>query len=120
MSSKESKKVLLQRRLQHWENLYDKLRDSLRKTGYICPGSVARRFMPCGKSYCRCMKDPSKLHGPYYEWTRKWRGKTIAVRLTADQAGLYQQWIENRRGLRTVIAQMHQISTRIAKLKCTL
>jgi len=33
---------------------------------YALPGTMARRFMRCGKSNCRCKTDPPALHGPYW------------------------------------------------------
>ena len=71
--------------------------------------------MPCGKPSCRCAGDPSKRHGPYYEWTRKLGGKTATVRLTAEQARLYEEWIENRRRLKKIMARMQEVSIQVAK-----
>lgn len=102
-------------RLRRLESLYGELVRSLGKTGYIFPGSIATRFMPCGKPYCRCATDPSKRHGPYYEWTRKLAGKTVSVRLTAEQARLYKGWIGNRRQLKKILTRMQAVSIQIAE-----
>jgi hypothetical protein len=75
-------------------------------------GTVQRRFMPCGKSGCRCQADPPKLHGPYYQWTRKVKGKTVTVRLTEEQARLMEEWIDNGRLLDRLVADMERISHR--------
>lgn len=101
--------------LRRLERLYDGFKQSLIEVGFILPGSVVERFMPCGKPTCRCAADPGQRHGPYYEWTRKLRGKTATVRLTAVQARLYQDWIENRRKLKKILARMHAVSVRAAE-----
>src|ERR1019366_1362880 len=44
---------------------------------YALPGTLARRFMRCGKTNCRCKSDPPPLHGPYLHWTRTVAGKTV-------------------------------------------
>lgn len=69
-----------------------------------------RRFMPCGTPGCGCHTTTAKLHGPYYQWTRKVRGKTVTVRLSAQQAKLVQAWIANGRRLDRIIAQMEKRS----------
>ncbi len=113
MSSRPSlSKQDRQRRLRQ---AYERLTRSLAEVGYIFPGTVTKRFIPCGKSSCRCAGDPVQRHGPYYEWTRKVRGKTATVRLTAEQARLYQEWIGNRRGLRKILARMQALSIRAAQ-----
>ncbi len=68
----------------------DRLKDQIAQVGFVCPGSVVRRYMPCGKPGCRCQADPPTLHGPYWQYSHKVAGKTITRRLTQDQARLYQ------------------------------
>lgn len=112
-----SRQITLPRhdRLRRLESLYGELLRSLGGIGHIFPGSIATRFMPCGKSYCGCATDSSKRHGPYYEWTRKLAGKTVSVRLTAEQAQLYKGWIVNRRRLKKILTRMQAVSIRIAE-----
>ena len=95
------------------ENRFRILKESLASIGPLRRGTVLRRFMPCGKSSCRCQADPPKLHGPYYEWTRKVRGKTVSVRLTPNQARLVKQWIANSRRLARIVAAMEGASDRM-------
>jgi hypothetical protein len=104
-------------RLRRLESLYGELVRSLSSFGYIFPGSVATRFMPCGKPSCRCATDSNKRHGPYYEWTRKVAGKTVSARLTAEQARLYKGWIGNRRQLKKILTRMQTISVQVAEAR---
>ena len=46
---------------------------------YALPGTLARRFMRCGQTNCRCKADPATPHGPY------WSGIDL---------GLVAHWIE--------------------------
>ncbi len=92
------------------EQRFTALKASLAKIGWFRRGSVQRRFMPCGKSGCRCQADPPVLHGPYYQWTRKVKGKTVTVRLTAEQARLMLTWIANGQELERIVAQMERVS----------
>jgi len=75
--------------------------------------------MPCGKPSCRCATDVTKRHGPYYEWTRKLKGKTVTVRLTAEQARRYEDWIQNRRKLKKILMRMQTVSIQAAQTQPT-
>ncbi len=94
---------------------YDKLKRSILPLGYIRRGSLVPRFMPCGKPGCHCLARSPKLHGPYNQWTRKIRGKTVTVRLTQNQARRLSEWIANSRRFDSILAQMESVSMRITE-----
>lgn len=94
---------------------YDALKRAVRALGPIRRGSLVRRFMPCGKPGCCCQASPPELHGPYYQWTRKVRGKTVTVRLTREEARLFEEWISNGRQLDKIVARMEAVSLRITE-----
>ena len=79
---------------------------------YALPGTLARRYMRCGKETCRCKADPPMLHGPYLHWTRTVAGKTETRTLTQEQAQRYQPWFDNARRLRNLIAELEAHSLR--------
>ena len=89
---------------------FEALKQQILRIGYVRPGSLVRRFMPCGKPGCRCMADPPQLHGPYYQWTYRVKGKTRTVRLTEQQARFCEQCVENHRQLRRIVRKMEQHS----------
>ena len=97
------------------ETRYDGLKRAILALGPIRRGSLVRRFMPCGKSGCCCQASPPALHGPYYQWTRKVRGKTLTVRLTRAEARLFEEWISNGRQLDKIVTQMEAVSLRITE-----
>ncbi len=75
-------------------------------SGYALPGTLASRFMRCGKSNCRCKAEPPVLHGPYLHWTRTIAGKTMTRTLTPEQAERYQPWFDNARRLRQALTEL--------------
>lgn len=97
------------------EQRFRALKASLAEVGWFRRGTVQRRFMPCGKPGCRCQANPPVLHGPYYQWTRKVKGKTVTVRLTAEQARLMLKWIANGREIDRRVAQMERVSLRLTE-----
>lgn len=97
------------------EQRFSTLKAALAEIGWFRRGSVQRRLMRCGTAGCRCQANPPKLHGPYYQWTRKVKGKTVTVRLTQEQAGLMRQWIDNGRRLEGIVADMERVSQRMTE-----
>ena len=97
------------------ENRFETLKASLADLGPFRRGTVLRRFVRCGRPGCRCQVDPPQLHGPYYEWTRKVKGKTVSVRVTKEQARLLKQWIANARRLDKIVADMQLVSSGITE-----
>jgi hypothetical protein len=92
---------------------FETLKRAVCDVGPIRRGSVVRRFVPCGKPGCRCQAKPPQLHGPYYQWTRYLRGKTVTVRLTEEEAEHIREWIENGRKLNRIVAEMEKLSLRM-------
>ena len=81
-----------------------------------CAVALIDRRVACGKTTCRCHRDPDARHGPYHYWTRKARGKTVGMHLTEDEVVLYQEWIENNRELERIVTEMRDISSRVLAL----
>jgi hypothetical protein len=97
-------------RLESYEAELRRLGAQLADIGFVSPGSLLQRYTSCGKAGCRCQDDPPQLHGPYWQWTRAVAGKTITRRVSDEQVPLYQSWIENRRRLRKIIADIEEVS----------
>jgi len=103
-------------RLASYEHRYRELAAQLAQIGLISVGSVTRRYTRCATPGCKCNNDPPQPHGPYYQWTAKENGKTVTRRLNADEARLYQEWIDNDRRMRRLIQQMRQVAAKAGQL----
>lgn len=101
----------LQAALERCRADYEGAKAALGEIGFICEGSLAEIRTCCRNPRCRC-SDPARRHGPYWQLTWKEAGKTVSRRLSAEEAQLYREWIENRRALESVIRQMQAISRR--------
>lgn len=86
------------------------LRGELGGLGYFFKGTVLKRMMKCGQDRCACHHDPSKRHGPYFEWTYKVKGKTINKRLRPEEVPLYQAATQQYRKLKLLLARMERLS----------
>jgi hypothetical protein len=82
---------------------------AIARTGMVLPGSITQRATRCGHPRCACHADPPRLHGPYWQWTRKIAAKTICRWLSPDQQHDYQAWIDNDRRLRELLTRLEAL-----------
>src|ERR1700733_12373392 len=78
-------------------------------TGMVLPGSITERRTRCGRRNCGCHADPPRLHGPYWQWTRKIAAKTIGRWLSDSQHRDYQPWIANDRRLHEQLSRLEAL-----------
>jgi len=105
-----------EQRLRAYAQAYRRLAAQLAETGYLWPGSISEQRLTCGKPSCACHQDPARRHGPYVYWSTKVKGRTVNRLLGSEQAGLYREWIENRRNLDQLQRQMLKLSRKVAPL----
>src|SRR5260221_8110878 len=82
---------------------------AIARTGMVLPGSLIERRTRCGRSNCGCHASPPRLHGPYWQWTRKIAARTICRWLSAEQNDDYQAWIDNDRRLRELLTRLETL-----------
>ncbi len=85
------------------------------KLGYCLPGSLVQRTSRCGTPTCVCHTDSSRLHGPYWSWTRKVNGKTVTRNLSSAQVERYRPWFDNANRLRALTAELGALSAEAAE-----
>ena len=77
-------------------------------THHAAPGHPSHRHA-LGRRNCACHADPPRLHGPYWQWTRKVAAKTVCRWLSADQHRDYTIWIDNDRQLHELLARLEAL-----------
>jgi hypothetical protein len=109
------KEAIIMKKLDSLRTLrqrYAVLATRLGKLGLVLQGTITKRTI--------VRQDPDnpgkeKAYGPYYQWTRKQRGKTVTVNLTASQAKTYQKAIDNHRKMEKIINEMRALSLQICE-----
>lgn len=101
-------------RLRPYRRRVRQLAAQLARTGFLTKGTVIRHYARCGNPDCRCRRDPSQRHGPYYRWSTKLAGKTVTRHLSDEEGRLYVEWIAERRRVREILDQIERISERAA------
>jgi len=100
MPDKTSKMIQLDR--------YESLKRSLLSLGPIAQGSIWPRTIRRKDSRGR-----TREFGPYYQWTKKERAKTVLVNLSASEAKVYGRAIREHRKMEKVLAQMRAASLKL-------
>ncbi len=77
------------------------LQRKLAQLGPMHPGSLSKQYNVCGKLSCRC-KDPQNphKHGPYYQLSFTWRGKSRTRFVRAERLADVRQKISNYKRFR--------------------
>lgn len=96
--------------LDRYRRRFEQLKRELQRLEYFSKGTVLKRMMKCGKAQCACRTDPTRRHGPYFEWTYKANGKTVNVKLTPDAAPLYKAASQQYRKLKTLLRRLDRVS----------
>lgn len=96
--------------LDRYRRRFEELKRELQHLEYFCKGTILKRMMKCGKAQCACRTDPTRRHGPYFEWTYKANGKTVNVKLTPDAAPLYKAASQQYRKLKTLLRRLERLS----------
>ena len=89
---------------------FRQLKRELENLEYFCKGTVLERKMKCGQPGCACHQNPSKRHGPYWEWTYKAQGKTMNVRLSAAAGPIYKAGSLQYRKWKLLLSRLEQLS----------
>jgi hypothetical protein len=107
---KKSRRVPPDQRLAGYLQEFAGLKQQIYDGEYFCKGTVLKRMMKCGQQRCACHKDPTKRHGPYFEWTYKANGKTVNQRLRPEEAAVYKAATQQYRRLKWVLTRMEALS----------
>jgi hypothetical protein len=107
---KKTKSIQTNTLLAGFAQTFTVLKQELEQLSYFCKGTVLERMMKCGQQRCACHQDPSKRHGPYFEWTYKEKGKTVNRRLRPEEAPIYEAATQQYRKLQSVLKRMEQVS----------
>ncbi len=90
-----------------------KLHKELSRYGRMMRGSMVKRYHKCGKKNCICHKDPSQLHGPYYYYTRKVKGKTVGGVYSTEESEIIKPCLESYKAVSGIVREISELSERI-------
>lgn len=89
----------------------------LAKASESLRGSLIERFLPCGKSGCKC-KQGGELHGPaYYVSVTYPKGKTRQVYVSKDARPIVERWLENYQEIYAALEEISAINLELIRAK---
>jgi hypothetical protein len=112
--------AVLSAELERLEQHFATLRDELGTVQPFLKGSVSSYYNVCSSPGCRCKRDPAYRHGPYYQWSTKERGKTVARILKGGTLDEYRDFVDNHRRLKALMSQLQTCSKEILACRVAL
>ena len=92
------------------------IRRQIAAMGFVAQGTVSKLTKVCGRPNCRCAEDPQARHGPYYEWTRREKGRYVHTVVSAEQAQELIAAIDNHKRVLALLARWSTETARAIKL----
>jgi len=92
------------------------IKRELSQLGLLHPGSVSEQYNICGTPGCHC-KDPKnpQKHGPYYQLSYGWRGKSSTLFVRADQVGAMREKTANYKHMQELIKEWVDLSMELER-----
>ena len=85
--------------------------------GPLRPGSLSQQYNVCGNPGCRCKADPPQKHGPYYQLSYTWRGRSHTEFVRRDDLAAVTEQLRTYERLRTLIDEWIDSGIELAHLQ---
>ena len=92
------------------------IKAALAALGPLRPGSLSQQYNVCGNPRCRCKADPPQKHGPYYQLSYTFRGKSYSDFVRRDALPQIQAQMRNYETLRALVDEWIAVSLELARL----
>ena len=93
------------------------LRSELAELGPLRPGTLSQQYNVCGTPGCRCKDDPPEKHGPYYQLSYTWHGRSRTEFVRAEDLPRLRQQLRNYERLRALIDHWVDSAIELARLE---
>jgi hypothetical protein len=79
------------------------LKAALATLGDLRPGTLSEQYNVCGKPGCRCKARPPQKHGPYYQVSFTWQGKSQTQFVRREDVAAVRRQLRNYQRLRALV-----------------
>lgn len=90
-------------RQAHLEATIERLKQELLTLGDLRPGTLSEQYNVCGKAGCACKADPPRKHGPYYQVSFTWQGRSHTQFVRRENLAATQQQLRTYERLRALV-----------------
>jgi Family of unknown function (DUF6788) len=80
-----------------------RIKTALAALGPLRPGTLSEQYNVCGTVGCRCKADPPQKHGPYYQVSFTWQGKSHSEFVRREDVATVRQQLIRYQRLRSLI-----------------
>jgi len=81
----------------------DTLKQTLMTLGELRPGTLSEQYNVCGKAGCACKADPPRKHGPYYQVSFTWQGRSHTQFVRREHVATTRQHLRTYERLRDLV-----------------
>ena len=104
-------------RRQYLEKRIGRIKEKITALGDLRPGALSEQYNVCGNPRCRCKATPPLKHGPYFQLSYTWLGKSTTQFVPKDSVGEVKRQLQNYRRLRQLIDQWINLAMELSRLK---
>ena len=94
-----------------------KIKATLAALGDLHPGTLSQQYNVCGKPACRCKARPPRKHGPYYQVSFTWQGKSQSQFVRREDVPAVRAQLRNYQRLRTLLDTWISVAMELSRLR---
>lgn len=93
------------------------IKTALAALGDLRPGTLSAQYNVCGKPGCRCKAQPPRKHGPYYQVSFTWQGKSHSQFVRRDEVPTVRRQLRTYQRLRALIDRWIRLGLELSRLR---
>jgi len=105
------------KRLDRLESKIQRIKTEISSLDELRPGTLSRQYNVCGKPDCRCKASPPVKHGPYYQVSFTWQGKSTSQFVRQEDLPALQRQLRNYKRLRHLVEAWIESGMELSRLK---
>jgi len=94
-----------------------KIKATLAALGDLRPGTLSQQYNVCGKPACRCKARPPRKHGPYYQVSFTWQGKSQSQFVRREDVPAVRVQLRTYQRLRTLVDMWISVAMTLSRLR---
>ena len=104
-------------RSQSLDERIQKIKQRIAALGDLRPGTISQQYNVCGNPTCRCKATPPIKHGPYYQLSFTWKGKSSTRFVRDAERPQLEKQLDNYRRLRELMDEWIGLAAELSDLR---
>ena len=107
----------MSQRLRTLESRIEKIKYEIAALGPLRPVTLSQQFNVCGKPDCRCKAKPPQKHGPYYQISFTWQGRSSTHFVRREHLHIVEEQLRNYKKLRELVETWATLGMELSQLR---